>query len=88
MSAFTGMDVSGVRQLAQQMNSSAQQIRQLMQQLTAQLNNTQWVGQDQQRFSNDWSSSHCQQLTQVAASLEEASQRANQNAQEQESTSQ
>ena len=50
MSAFTGMDVSGVRQLAQQMNSSAQQIRQLMQQLTNQLQNTQWVGADRERF--------------------------------------
>lgn len=87
MAGFEGMDIAGVRQLASQMNQSASQIRQLMSQLTNQLNGTQWVGSDRQRFADDWSSSHVQQLTQVANSLEEAAQRANQNAQEQESTS-
>ena len=87
MTNFTGMDVAGVRQLASQMTSSAGQIRQLMSQLTNQLNGTQWVGQDRQRFSDEWTSTHTQQLNQVAAALEDAAQRANQNASEQESAS-
>lgn len=87
MANFTGMDVSGVRQLSAQMNQSASQIRQLMSQLTNQLSGTQWVGPDRSRFESDWTGSYVQQLTTVASALEEAAQRANQNAQEQESAS-
>lgn len=87
MANFTGMDIPAVRQLSSQMNQSAGQIRQLMQQLTSQLNGTQWVGPDRQRFESDWSGTYVNQLRQVAEALENASQRANANAQEQEQAS-
>ena len=84
---FTGMDIGGVRQLATQMTSSAGQIRQLMSQLTNQLNNTQWIGPDRTRFEGEWSGTYVQQLNQVATALEDAANRANLNAAEQESAS-
>lgn len=87
MTQFTGMDIAGVRQLSSTLTHKAGEIRTLMQQVTSQLQSTQWVGSDRQRFESDWTGQHCQQLNTVAQSLEEAAQRANQNAQEQESTS-
>ncbi len=84
---FTGMDIPGVRQLAQGMKSKAEEIRSVMQQLTGQLQNTQWVGPDRERFSNDWQSQHVAALNRVIQGLEEASQRAIQNATEQEQAS-
>lgn len=87
MSNFTGMDISAVRTLAQQMTSRASEIRQLMNQLTNQLQNTPWVGPDRERFLGDWQSTHCQQLNAVIDGLEQAAQRATQNAQEQETVS-
>jgi uncharacterized protein YukE len=87
MSSFTGMDIPAVRQLASQMTQSASQIRQLLSQLTNQLSGTQWVGPDRQRFESEWTGTYVQQLNQVATALEDASQRATQNANEQESAS-
>jgi len=87
MSQFTGMDIAAVRQLSQQMTRSAGEIRQVVQQLTGQLNNTPWTGPDQQRFLSDWQGHHVQQLNNVVQSLEEASRLANQNATEQEQAS-
>lgn len=87
MATFTGMDVPAVRQLASQMTQSAGQIRQLMSQLTNQLNGTQWVGNDRTRFESDWNGTYVQQLNQVASALEDASQRATQNANEQDAAS-
>jgi uncharacterized protein YukE len=87
MANFTGMDIPAVRALSQQMTQSASQIRQLMTQLSGQLNGTQWVGPDRSRFESDWNGTYVQQLTQVASALEEAAGRANQNAIEQESAS-
>ena len=87
MTTFTGMDVAAVRQLSSQLSNSAQQIRGIVQTITNQLNSTHWVGPDQQRFSSDWTGTHTQRLSAVAASLEEASRVASQNADEQEHAS-
>ena len=84
---FTGMDIPAVRLLSQQMTAKAGEIRTIMQQLTNQLGNTQWVGPDQQRFTSDWQGQHCTALNNVIQGLEDAAQRANQNAQEQETAS-
>lgn len=80
---FTGMDIDAVRQLSQQMKAKADEIRNLSQQLTGQLQNTQWVGADHDRFVNDWQSQHVAALTRVAEGLEAASTAASQNAQQQ-----
>lgn len=82
-----GMDVAAVRQLSSHLNNSAQQIRSILQTITNQLNSTDWVGPDQQRFNSEWSGMHTQRLNAVAGSLEEASRVASQNADEQERAS-
>lgn len=87
MAQFTGMDIAAVRQLSQQLTRSAGDIRQISQQLTGQLQNTQWVGPDQQRFTSDWQGQHVQALNQVVLALEEAGRLANQNADQQEQAS-
>jgi uncharacterized protein YukE len=84
---FTGMDIAAVRQLSQQMKAKADEIRNLSQQLTGQLQNTQWVGPDRDRFTNDWQSQHVAALNRVAEGLEAASQAAAQNATQQENAS-
>lgn len=87
MSNYTGMDISAVRSLSAQMQSSAGQIRDLMRQLTSQLDSTAWTGPDRERFVGEWQSTHVQQLTAVANSLDNASTLAARNATEQESAS-
>ena len=84
---FTGMDINQVRQLSQQMNTKADEIRNIMQQLTSALQNTQWVGPDQSRFLGEWQGQHCAALNNVIQGLQVASQTANKNAQEQEAAS-
>ncbi|MHB8246158.1 MAG: WXG100 family type VII secretion target [Acidimicrobiales bacterium] len=81
--SFYGMDVSAVQQLAQQMNNAGSEIQQLMTQLTSALENTQWVGPDHDRFLSEWHSQYCAQLNNVVHGLEQASQLANSNAQQQ-----
>jgi uncharacterized protein YukE len=81
------MDIAAVRQLAQQMKTKADEIRSLSQQLTGQLQNTQWVGPDRDRFTNDWQSQHMAALSRVAEGLDTASQAAIQNANQQEQAS-
>ena len=84
---FTGMDIAAVRTLSQQLTAKAGDIRSLMQQLTTQLNNTQWVGPDQAQFLGDWQGQHCTALNNVISGLEDASARASRNADEQENAS-
>ncbi len=87
MTAFTGMDIPAVRQLAAQLNQKADEIDRLRQQLTSQLNSTQWVRNDRNQFANDWNGQYSTALNQVAQGLRDASTRANRNADEQETTS-
>ena len=84
---FTGMDIGAVRTLSQQLTAKAGEIRTLMQQLTSQLNNTQWVGADRERFVGDWQSQHCTALNNVIQGMEDAATRASKNADDQEATS-
>jgi len=87
MSNFTGMDISAVRTLATTLNSKAEEIRSLTQQLTGQLDSTPWVGPDRERFYGDWTGQYVAALNQVAQGLTDASQRATQNANQQEQAS-
>ena len=84
---FTGMDIPAVRQLSQQLTTKANEIQQIMQTLTSLLQNTQWVGPDQTRFLADWQSTHVSALNNVINGLNDASQKASQNATEQETAS-
>lgn len=87
MPQMTGMDIEGVRHLAQQLNSKADEITSLASQLTSQLSATQWVGNDATRFRDDWSSHHNTALNQVADALRHASTAATQNASQQDQAS-
>ncbi|MDO5498058.1 MAG: hypothetical protein Q4F67_00065 [Propionibacteriaceae bacterium] len=84
---FFGMDINEVRGFATQLGQKAQEIDTLAQQLTQALGNTQWVGPDATSFRNEWQSQHMAALRNVATALREAQNRANANAQEQETTS-
>jgi uncharacterized protein YukE len=87
MSNFTGMDIQAVRQLATQLNAKAGEIRNLTNQLTGQLEGTAWVGPDRERFYGDWTGQYVSALNNVAQGLEDAAQRATQNANQQEQAS-
>ena len=87
MANFTGMDIAAVRTLSGQMTAKAGEIRTLMNGLTQQLQNTQWVGPDREQFSGDWQGTHCQQLNAVIQGLEDAATKATKNANEQETAS-
>ncbi|MFT3852171.1 MAG: WXG100 family type VII secretion target [Ilumatobacteraceae bacterium] len=87
MSNFTGMDIAGVRQLSQLLNSKADEIDQIRSQLTSSLNGTQWVGNDRNQFTNDWQGQYTNALNTVVQGLRDASQRASRNADEQETAS-
>lgn len=87
MSNFTGMDIAAVRQLSTQLNAKAGEIRNLTQQLTGQLQSTAWVGPDRERFYGDWTGQYVSALNQVVQGLEDAAQRASQNALQQEQAS-
>jgi len=87
MASFTGMDIAQVRNLSTQLNSKADEIRNIMNQLTNALQSAQWVGPDRERFVGEWQSQHCSALNNVIQGLEAASQTANKNAQEQEAAS-
>ena len=85
--SFTGMDIGQVRNLSQQMNTSADEIEQIMNTLTNSLGQAQWVGPDRQRFESDWSSQYCSALRNVAEGLRTAATAAEQNATQQEQAS-
>ncbi len=87
MGNFTGMDINAVRTLSKQLQSRADEIRTMSQQLTSQLESTPWVGPDRDQFHGDWSGQYSTSLNAVVSGLEEAAVRALQNATEQEQAS-
>ncbi len=87
MSNFTGMDIPAVRTLSRQLQTRADEIRQITQQLTGQLRSTPWVGPDREQFFGDWTGQHTAALNTVVQGLEVASTRALRNSNEQEQAS-
>ena len=87
MANFTGMDIPAVRTLSKQLKSRADEIQSISQQLTAQLDSTPWQGADRQQFHGEWNSRYRQALNTVVQGLEQASQTAQRNANEQEQAS-
>lgn len=85
--SLKGMDTDAVRQLAVHMNHAKDQILQLQQQLTHQLQSVQWVGPDREQFVSDWQGQHIPALQNVIQAIEAAAQRATQNATEQDQVS-
>jgi uncharacterized protein YukE len=85
--AVWGMDVQQVRELANVLGQKAGEIDTLISTITNKLSGTQWEGPDSQKFRSDWSGQLTSALKQVAQALRDTQQRAQQNAQDQESTS-
>ncbi len=84
---ITGMNIDGVRQLATQMDNSADQIVQMIGALDAALQSTEWIGQDRERFVGDWQGTFMPQLNTVAQSLRDTAIAARDNADQQEQAS-
>ena len=87
MSQFLGMDIGEVRHLSSQLQSSADEIQNIINKITHQLGSVQWVGADANRFRDDWHGTHSQQLNSVKNALEQAGQQARSNAEQQEQAS-
>lgn len=87
MAGMVGMDVEGVRNLATQMNSVADQIDTAARQITSLLSSTTWIGPDRQAFESDWTGQHMSAITNVVNAVRQASQTANRNATDQENVS-
>ena len=87
MAKFSGMDIPAVRTLSKQLKSRADEIQTISQQLTAQLDSTPWQGADRQQFHGEWNGRYRQALGTVVQGLEQASQVALKNANEQEQAS-
>lgn len=85
--AIWGADIQQLRQLSSQLNQKAGEIDSVLSTLTSQLGNTDWRGPDSEAFRNDWQSTHTNALKQVASALRDAASKAQQNANQQESTS-
>jgi len=85
--ALTGMDVSAVRTLANQLTAKADEIETIASTLSSQLDGTQWLGADADGFRGDWHNTHRSQLQNVATALRDASTRAVNNAVQQEQAS-
>jgi uncharacterized protein YukE len=83
-----GMDISEVESLVHNMDARAQELEQLVAQLTSQLESARWVGPDRDNFLGEWNSSHVPALRNVAAGLQDAAQRALGNVRAQQEASQ
>ena len=81
--ALWGADVEQLRTLGTKLQHGANEIEQQKNNLNTLLNSTQWMGPDADAFKQQWSGEHMSQLTRVAESLKEASQKATRNAQQQ-----
>jgi uncharacterized protein YukE len=85
--AMQGMDIGEVRQLAQALVAAASELNSMVSTLTKQVQSAHWVGPDRERFVGDWNSHHASALKNVAHALDEAGNRAKQDAQHQEDAS-
>lgn len=82
-----GMDVGEVRSFANQLDSRADEIEQIVNTLTNALHQVQWLGNDANNFRHEWDSAHRSQLNTVANALRDAARVANNNATQQEQAS-
>ncbi|WP_125773494.1 WXG100 family type VII secretion target [Antribacter gilvus] len=82
-----GLNVSQVRELGQRLTQKAEEVDQIVNQVSAQVESVSWKGPDAERFKNEWNSQHKTALKKAAESLREAGRNATKNAQMQEQTS-
>ncbi len=87
MGAMVGMDVAGVRALSKLMLTKADEIDNAAKAITKQLNSIKWVGNDAQRFRNDWNGRLTANVRTVTDALRTAGKQASKDADEQERAS-
>jgi uncharacterized protein YukE len=85
--ALYGADIEQVQQLSNQLNAKANEIENVISQLSSAISSVNWMGPDADRFRSDWQGQHVAQLKQVVSALQAASQNARRNAQEQQTAS-
>jgi uncharacterized protein YukE len=85
--AMYGQDIEQVQNLSSQLNAKADDIQNVITQLSSAISSVQWMGPDADRFRSDWQSQHTAQLKAVVSALRTASQNAKRNAQEQQTAS-
>jgi uncharacterized protein YukE len=81
------MDPEQVRAMAAQLSTGATQIRDLASSIGAQIEGAAWTGPDRDQFVGEWQGHHMQALLAVSDSIDQASQKALANADQQEQTS-
>jgi uncharacterized protein YukE len=85
--AMVGADVEQLNQLAAQLGNKANDIQNVITQLTTAINSVEWKGNDATRFRSEWEGQYVGQLKAVVSALQTASQNAKRNAQEQQQAS-
>lgn len=83
----TGLDVEAVRALAQLLQQSADQLKQIGDTINAQMEQTQWNGSDASQYEEQWDGEYYMMLQQLAESFIDHGTKAESNASDQESTS-
>ena len=84
MNLDAGMDIAQIRNLARQMDQRANEIEGLLSQLTTQMRELPWAGDDRNRFVDDWEGRHAAGLRRVAEGLKHAAKDARDHARNQE----
>jgi uncharacterized protein YukE len=87
MAQMLGMDVEQVRAFASFVDQKANDIDGIISSISSKLSQTQWVGNDRQKFESDWNGQLTTALKNVAQALRDTKDRANNNALEQEQAS-
>ncbi|MCF4122822.1 WXG100 family type VII secretion target [Antribacter sp. KLBMP9083] len=82
-----GLDVEAVRSLANTLRTQAEQVRTVVTTITTQMSQTEWNGPDAVQFQEEWDGTHATKLNEIAAALETYGTTADNNAANQEDTS-
>jgi WXG100 family type VII secretion target len=85
--AMWGLDVEQVRQLSKKLHNKSEQVQEILTTLTSALESVDWKGPDAEKFRSEWKGTHTAALKNVINALNDASQKATQNANAQEQTS-
>ncbi|MEL7975456.1 WXG100 family type VII secretion target [Isoptericola sp. F-RaC21] len=87
MAGYLGLNPEEMQQLVQVLRKKADKIEELVGKLNQQVKATTWDGPDAERFKSEWESKHQTALKQVATALEQISQAAKKELDQQKATS-
>jgi uncharacterized protein YukE len=82
-----GLDVEAVRSLAGVLREQATAVQTVVTTITSQMGQTEWNGPDAVQFQEEWDGTHAVKLNEIAAALEGYATTADNNANNQEDTS-